>query len=142
VCSDHQIIKFPCHFPEFYLKHRRFTIFSFGAGILLWLLAIPASASDSPRDSTTTTSTTTSTTTTTITVPTTTTTQPLSVNPFTVHGVAAYLKNRTNLVTAALYDVRSGETYLYNPNVHETTASMVKVDILAALFARGPRKPS
>jgi beta-lactamase class A len=67
-------------------------------------------------------------------VPTTTTTQLLSVNPFTVKAVAAYLKNRTNLVTAAVYDVRSGKTYVYNPNVHETTASMVKIDILAVLL--------
>jgi beta-lactamase class A len=51
-----------------------------------------------------------------------------------VHAVAAYLKNRTDLVTAAVYNVRSGETYLYDANVHETTASMVKVDILAALL--------
>jgi hypothetical protein len=56
------------------------------------------------------------------------------VNPFTVRAVAAYLKNRTNLVTAAVYDVRSGRTYLYNADVHEQTASMVKIDILADLL--------
>ena len=125
------------------MKHRLFTIFSLSAGILFGLLVIPASASDSPRDSTTTTTTTTttmttsttsSTTTTTTSVPTTTTTEPQSVNPFMVHAVVAYLKNRTNLVTAAVYDVRSGRTYLYNPNVHETTASMVKIDFLADLL--------
>jgi beta-lactamase class A len=56
------------------------------------------------------------------------------VNPFTVQAVAAYLKNRTNLVTAAVYDVRSGRTYLYNPDVDEQTASMAKIDILADLL--------
>ena len=74
------------------------------AGILLTLSGIAASASDSSRDSSTTTSSTSSTTTTL--VATTTTTQPPSVNPFTVQAVAAYLKNRTNLVTAAVSLVR------------------------------------
>jgi hypothetical protein len=56
------------------------------------------------------------------------------VDPFTGQAVAAYLKNRTNLVTAAVYDVRSGRTYLYNPDVDEQTASMAKIDILADLL--------
>ena len=51
-----------------------------------------------------------------------------------MQAVAAYLKNRTNLVTEAVYDVRSGRTYLYNPDVHEQTASMVKINILADLL--------
>jgi beta-lactamase class A len=38
------------------------------------------------------------------------------------------------MVTAAVYDVGSGKTYLYNPGVHERTASMVKIDILATLL--------
>ncbi len=60
-------------------------------------------------------------------------------NPFRVFGVAAYLKKRTNLVTAAVYDVRSGKTYVYNPGVHERTASMVKIDILATLLYEAQR---
>jgi hypothetical protein len=75
------------------------------------------------------TSTTSTTTSTTTTVPT-----PVGQDPFTVPSVALYLKNRTNLVTAAVYDVDSGRTYVYNPGVHERTASMVKIDILAALL--------
>jgi hypothetical protein len=59
---------------------------------------------------------------------------PRDVNPFTVRQVAGYLKKRSNLVTAAVYDVRSGQTYIYNPGVHERTASMVKIDILADLL--------
>jgi len=77
----------------------------------------------------------------TTTLETVTTTSPTvpTQNPFRVNGVAAYLKNRTNLVTAAVYDVRSGETYLYNPGVHERTASMVKIDILATLLYEAQR---
>ncbi len=48
--------------------------------------------------------------------------------------MAAYLKKRANLVTTAVYDVDSGMTYLYNPDVHESTASLVKIDILADLL--------
>jgi hypothetical protein len=33
-----------------------------------------------------------------------------------------------------VYDVRSGQTYLYNRGVHERIASMVKIDILADLL--------
>ena len=64
----------------------------------------------------------------------TTTTTPVDVNPFTSAPLAGYLRGRVNLVTAAVYDVTSGKTYLYNPGVHEVTASMVKIDILAALL--------
>lgn len=112
------------------------------AGILLVLSGMAAAASDSSLDSSTTTSSTSSTTTTTsttttlvaTTTTTTTTTPSSSVNPFTVRAVADYLKKRTNLVTAAVFDVRSGQTYLYQPDVHEQTASMVKIDILADLL--------
>lgn len=98
--------------------------------------ALPAEAANGGPSSTSTTSTSiTSTTTTTTTLATTTTTSPpAGVNPFTVRQVAGYLKKRSNLVTAAVYDVRSGQTYLYNPGVHERTASMVKIDILADLL--------
>jgi len=67
-------------------------------------------------------------------VPATTTTIPSEVDPFTTTALASYLKSRVNLVTAAVYDVTSAKTYVYNPGVHEVTASMVKIDILAALL--------
>lgn len=65
---------------------------------------------------------------------TTTTTLPADSNPFLSSAMHSYLKGRTGLVTAAVYDVASGQTYLYNPGVREVTASMVKIDILAALL--------
>jgi len=66
--------------------------------------------------------------------PATTTTIPSEVDPFTTTALASYLKSRVNLVTAAVYDVTSAKTYVYKPGVHEVTASMVKIDILAALL--------
>jgi hypothetical protein len=96
---------------------------------------LSSDATGKAHDSTTTTTSSTTTTTTTLVTSTTTTTiAPRDVNPFTVRQVAGYLKKRSNLVTAAVYDVRSGQTYLYNPGVHERTASMVKIDILADLL--------
>ncbi len=58
------------------------------------------------------------------------------VNPFTSPAMATYLNTRKNKVTAAVYDVASGQTYLYRPNTPELTASMIKIDILAALLAQ------
>jgi Beta-lactamase enzyme family len=55
-------------------------------------------------------------------------------NPFLNARFAAYLHDRTNLVTAAVYDVQSGKTYVYDPGVREKTASMAKIDILADLL--------
>ena len=132
----------------------RLGIVALGALCATGLLATPTSGVDTASASSAATSTTTTTTlsqtttttvpttttllttTTTTTVPATTTTIPASigVNPFTVPLVASYLKNRENLVTAAVYDARSGKSYYYNPGVHERTASMVKIDILATLL--------
>lgn len=39
-------------------------------------------------------------------------------------------------VTAAVYDARTGQTWVYRPTVALTTASVVKVDILEAVLAR------
>lgn len=82
--------------------------------------------------STSTTSTSTTSTTTTVTTTTVPTHNP--DNPFTSPVLAAYLRHRTNNVTAAVYDVKSGETFTYRNGVREVTASMVKVDILADLL--------
>lgn len=67
--------------------------------------------------------------------PTTTTTSVApTADPFVAPELAHYLATRSNLVTAGVYDVASGKTYLYRPGVREVTASMVKIDILAALL--------
>jgi len=63
---------------------------------------------------------------------TTTTTPP--PNPFHTVAVSRFLAGRTNDVTAALCDLRTGRIYTYNPDVPMPTASMVKIDILAALL--------
>jgi hypothetical protein len=55
-------------------------------------------------------------------------------NPFTSRNVATYLATRTDDVTAALFNVTTGVTYLYRPDIRQITASMVKIDILADLL--------
>jgi len=62
-----------------------------------------------------------------------TTTSP-PANPFRAPAVSRFLASRTNDVTAALCDLRTGRIYTYNPDVPMPTASMVKIDILAALL--------
>jgi beta-lactamase class A len=78
-----------------------------------------------------------SSTTTTTTSPTTTTTLVPTHNPdnpFTDRAMALYLKGRSGLVTAAVYDVSNGTTYTYHNGYHDRTASIVKIDILADLL--------
>jgi hypothetical protein len=48
--------------------------------------------------------------------------------------MTSFLANRQGLVTAAVYNVKTGQTYLLHPGVTEQTASIVKVDILATLL--------
>ncbi len=112
-------------------------------GILVLLLVmiphgVAGSANGTPSGTvpTTTSTSTTSTSTTSTTTTVTTTTVPTHNpdNPFTSPVLAAYLRHRTNNVTAAVYDVKSGETFTYRNGVREVTASMVKVDILADLL--------
>jgi hypothetical protein len=103
-------------------------------GALSTLSFQPSGAATST--STSTTSTTTSTTTVPVTASTT-TVPPVKVpleDPFNVRVVAQYLRSRTDDVTAALYDVSNGKTYLYRPGTPQLTASMVKIDILANLL--------
>jgi hypothetical protein len=47
-----------------------------------------------------------------------------------------FLRGRSGGITAAVYDVASRRTFLYRPGVQEYTASIAKVEILAALLAR------
>lgn len=50
-------------------------------------------------------------------------------SPFVSLG--GYLARRSGVVTAAVYDARSGRTWVLNPGVREYTASIVKVQIMA-----------
>jgi beta-lactamase class A len=68
---------------------------------------------------------------------TTTTTQPVKAHledPFNARALSLYLRSRSDDVTAALFDVRTGKTYLYRAGKPQITASMVKIDILATLL--------
>jgi beta-lactamase class A len=55
-------------------------------------------------------------------------------NPFTSPAMRALLAGRGGDITAGVYDIDNGRTYLYRPGVREQTASIVKVNILAALL--------
>jgi beta-lactamase class A len=59
---------------------------------------------------------------------------PRVSDPFTGAGLRGYLGHRIGNITAGVYDVGSGTTYLYRPGVREHTASIIKVDILATLL--------
>lgn len=56
------------------------------------------------------------------------------VDPFGTAVMRAFLRGRAGRISAALYNVNTGATYLYHPGLREQTASVVKVDILAALL--------
>jgi len=67
------------------------------------------------------------------------TTTTIPSNPFQDAKVATFLASRTNTVTASVCDLRTGRIYNYNPNLPLPTASMVKIDILAALLDRNAK---
>ncbi len=90
-----------------------------------------------PHSSTTIAGATTTTATSTTSPVTTTTTTPVShriEDPFHSSSLARYLATRTDNVTAALYNVTTGQTFVYRPGIRQVTASMVKIDILAVLL--------
>lgn len=94
-----------------------------------------AAAKNSGRGTTTTTATPTTTTTTTtptnvVSVP----VQSVLPNPFLTSTMSSFVATRQGDVTAALFDAKTGVTYLYRPGIFEQTASIVKVDILATLL--------
>ena len=62
------------------------------------------------------------------------TTTTIPVNPFEHLAVKKFLARRENVVTASLCDLRTGRVYNFNPGRPLRTASMVKIDILAALL--------
>jgi len=55
-------------------------------------------------------------------------------NPFASKAMRHYLYHRAGRITAAAYDAETHTLYLYHPGVAETTASIMKVDILATLL--------
>jgi len=68
-------------------------------------------------------------------------------NPFTDRSLRSYLAGRTGQITAAVYDARTGRTWVLHPGLQEYTASIVKVQIMGAALnqaqARGqPLPPS
>jgi hypothetical protein len=104
---------------------------------LIALVLVPgddAGSSNGPPASTVPTSTSTTSTTSTTSVTTTTIPTRNLDNPFTSPVLAAYLRGRTSVVTAAVYDVKSGATFTYHNGIRERTASIVKIDILADLL--------
>jgi beta-lactamase class A len=52
-------------------------------------------------------------------------------NPFASVALRTWLGGRQGRITAAVYDIQTGQEYLYNPQYAMKTASTVKVDILA-----------
>jgi beta-lactamase class A len=51
-------------------------------------------------------------------------------------SITTYLGGRLGTVSLALYDAKTGTTYVYNPAARFDTASIVKVTIMAALLYR------
>jgi Beta-lactamase enzyme family len=65
---------------------------------------------------------------------------PTVVDPFTSTAMRAFLATRHANISAALYDVDTGATYIYHPGDREQTASIVKVDILATVLHEAQEK--
>jgi beta-lactamase class A len=57
--------------------------------------------------------------------------RPTTNNPFASAALRSWIAQRHGRVTAAVYDIDTGQEYLYKPQYAEKTASTVKVDILA-----------
>jgi beta-lactamase class A len=56
---------------------------------------------------------------------------PAVNNPFAGQALRSWLAGRQGEITAAVYDIETGQEYLLNPQDTEKTASTIKVDILA-----------
>ena len=61
----------------------------------------------------------------------------LHADPFPA-AITSYLAARAGIVTAAVYDLRTGQTWTLGQGQPQATASIVKVDILETLLARNP----
>ena len=55
---------------------------------------------------------------------------PAARSPFASRRLRAYLAGRSDVVTAALYDARTGRTWALHPRSVQYTASIVKVEIM------------
>jgi beta-lactamase class A len=58
-------------------------------------------------------------------------------DPFSA-AITSYLAARANTVTAAVYDLRTGQTWTLGQAQPQATASIVKIDILETLLASNP----
>jgi beta-lactamase class A len=56
---------------------------------------------------------------------------PAANDPFAAQALRTWLTGRHGQITAAVYDIETGQEYLLNPQDTEKTASTIKVDILA-----------
>jgi Beta-lactamase enzyme family len=56
------------------------------------------------------------------------------INPLRTHAMRAYLSGRSGVVTAAVEDLRTGQTWTYHAGDREQTGSIIKVDILETLL--------
>ncbi len=54
--------------------------------------------------------------------------------------VASYVRQRTGVVTAAVEDLKTGQTWLLHPGDPQATASIVKVDVMATLLSESTAK--
>ncbi len=57
-------------------------------------------------------------------------------------GIAGALSNRQGNVTAAVYDARTGQSFVFQPGDAQDTASIVKVDIMSALLHQVAGSPA
>ena len=65
-------------------------------------------------------------------------TVPAHADPFTAAAAAAYVAQRNGTVLAAVYDLRTGQTWRLGDGPPEDEASVVKLDILQTLLAEWP----
>jgi hypothetical protein len=58
----------------------------------------------------------------------------MAINPLRTRAMRAYVSGRSGVVTAAVEDLRTGQTWTYHPGDREQTGSIIKVDILETLL--------
>jgi beta-lactamase class A len=57
-----------------------------------------------------------------------------AVDPLTTNAMRSYLATRSGSVTAAVEDLRTRQTWLYQPGARDQTGSIIKADILETLL--------
>jgi len=58
----------------------------------------------------------------------------MAIDPFSTRAMRAYLSGRSGVISAAVQDLRTGQTWTYHPGDREQTGSIIKVDILETLL--------